>query len=103
MPFCFYRYQLWIIKQCGGDFFTVQQLKFNRATFFTASFQWKTTKNFSELKTIKSEKSSLLNNQQLVDLLRLNADVIPLERFDADLNVDLWWQDIKHRMSKKAL
>jgi len=55
---------------------------------------------FLQLKTIKNEKRSLLNNQQLDDLLNLNADVIPLNNFDANSSIDLWWQDEKRRLNQ---
>jgi len=53
--------------------------------------------NFSQLKTIENEKRSLLNNQQLDDSLDLNADAVPLDDFDANSSIDLWWQDKKRR------
>ena len=56
---------------------------------------------FSQLKTIKNEKRSLLNNQQLDDLLNLNADVVPLDDFDANSSIDLWWQDKKRRLNQR--
>ena len=55
---------------------------------------------FSQLKIIKTEKQSLLNNQQLDDLLRLNTDVIPLASFDANPSIDLWWQEKKRRINQ---
>ena len=60
---------------------------------------------FSQLKTIKTDKRSLLNNDQLDDLLSLNAHAIPLEKFDANPSIDLWWQDKTEieSTSKKAL
>jgi len=57
---------------------------------------------FSQLKTIKTEKRSLVNNEQLDDLLSLNADAIPLENFDANPSIDLCWQEIESTL-KKAL
>ena len=56
---------------------------------------------FSQLKTIKTDKRSLLNNEQLDDLLSLNADAIPLETFDANPSIDLWWQDKRQRLNQR--
>ena len=56
--------------------------------------------NFSQLKTIENEKRSLLNNQQLDDLLNLNADVVPLDDFDANSSIDLWWQGRMRRLNQ---
>jgi len=50
---------------------------------------------------IKNEKRSLLNNQQLDDLLSLNEDVNPLDNFDANPSIDLWWQDKKKRLNQR--
>ena len=60
----------------------------------------KLERTFSQLKIIKTEKRSLLNNQQLDDLLRLNTDVIPLASFDANPSIDLWWQEKKRRINQ---
>ena len=54
-------------------------------------------RTFSQLKT---EKRSLLNNQQLDDLLRLNTDVILLANFDVNPSIDLWWQEKKQRINQ---
>ena len=56
---------------------------------------------FSQLKMIKTDKQSLLNNEQLDDLLSLNADAILLETFDANPSTDLWWQDKRRRLNQR--
>jgi len=52
---------------------------------------------FSQLKVMKTEKRSILNNQQLDDL---NTDVIPLANFDANPSIDLWWKEKKQRINQ---
>ena len=68
--------------------------------FSLPSSNGKLERTFSQLKIIKTEKRSLLNNQQLDDLLRLNTDVIPLEKFDANPSIDLWWKEKKRRINQ---
>ena len=57
-------------------------------------------RTFSQLKIIKTEKRSLLNNEQLDELLRLNTDVIPLANFDANPSINLWWKEKRRRVNQ---
>ena len=47
---------------------------------------------FSQLKTIKTEKRSLLSKDHLDDLLLLNSDAVSLKDFNSDDAIDLWWR-----------
>ncbi len=53
---------------------------------------------FSQLKTIKTEKRSLLSNALLDDLLQLNSDVTPLQEFNPDDSIDTWWKAKTRRL-----
>ena len=60
----------------------------------------KLERTFSQLQIIKTEKRSLLNNEQLDDLLRLNTDVLPLAKFDANPSINLWWNEKSWRVNQ---
>ena len=51
---------------------------------------------------IKTKKRSLLNNEQLDNLLRLNTDVIPLANFDANPSINLWWKEKSRRVNQHS-
>ena len=57
---------------------------------------------FSLLKIIKVNKRSLLSNEALDDLLLLNSDKTPLEKFDPNPAIDLWLSSKPRRLSQKA-
>ena len=57
---------------------------------------------FSLLKIIKVNKHSLLSNEALDDLLLLNSDKTPLEKFDPNPAIDLWLSSKPRRLSQKA-
>ena len=43
------------------------------------------------LGTIKVDKRMLFSNETLHDLLLLNSDKLPLEKFNLNPGIDLWW------------
>ena len=57
---------------------------------------------FSLLGVIKVNKRSLLSNDTLDDLLLLNSDKIPLDKFDPNPAIDLWWSAKARRPSQKS-
>ena len=57
---------------------------------------------FSLLGVIKVDKRSQLSNQTLDDLLLLNSDRIPLDKFDPNPGIDLWWSAKARRPSQKS-
>ena len=57
---------------------------------------------FSLLGVIKVNKRSLLSNDTLDDLLLLNSDKIPLDKFDPNPAIDLWWSAKTRRPSQKS-
>ena len=48
---------------------------------------------FSQLNVIKTNKSTLLSNESLDDLLLLTTDSVPSKKFCPDEAIDLWWKD----------
>ena len=56
---------------------------------------------FSTLKVIKVDKRASLGNSTLDDLLVLNADKIPLQDFNPDPSIDLWWKAKTRRPNQK--
>ena len=57
---------------------------------------------FSLLGVIKVNKRSLLSNETLDDLLLLNSDKIPLDKFNPNPAIDLWWSAKARRPSQKS-
>lgn len=57
---------------------------------------------FSLVKVIKVDKHSRLSNQTLDDLLLLNCDKIPLDKFDPKPGIDCWWSAKTRRPSQKS-
>ena len=57
---------------------------------------------FSIVGTIKVERPSLLTNKPLDDLLLLNSEKVPLEKFDPNPSINLWWSAKARRPSQKA-
>ena len=57
---------------------------------------------FSLLGVIKVNKRSLLSNEMLNDLLLLNSEKIPLDKFDPNPAIDLWWSAKARRPSQKS-
>ena len=57
---------------------------------------------FSVLGTIKIDKRSLLTNESLDDLVLLNSDKIPIDTFDPNPAIDLWWSAKARRPSQKT-
>lgn len=56
---------------------------------------------FSTLKVIKVDKRASLSNSTLNDLLVLNADKIPLQDFNPDPCIELWWKEKTRRPNQK--
>ena len=56
---------------------------------------------FSTLKIIKVDKRASLSNSTLDDLLVLNADKIPVQDFNPDPSIDLWWNAKTRRLNQK--
>ena len=56
---------------------------------------------FSTLKLIKVDKRSSLGNELLDDLLVLNSDRVPLNSFNADHSISLWWSDKVRRPNQR--
>ena len=59
----------------------------------------KLERNFSQVNIIKHHKRSCLSNDTLNDLLILNIDKVPLQEFDVDGAIDLWWKAKQRRPS----
>ena len=57
---------------------------------------------FSLLGVIKVNKRLLLSNEILNDLLLLNSEKIPLDKFDPNPAIDLWWSAKARRPSQKS-
>ena len=57
---------------------------------------------FSTAKVIKSEKRSTLSNESLDNLLVLNSEKIPLQKFNPDHSIDMWWDSKRRRPQQKA-
>ena len=57
---------------------------------------------FSLLGIIKVDKRSRLSNEILDDLLLLNCDKIPLDKFDPNPGIDLWWSAKARRPLQKS-
>lgn len=55
---------------------------------------------FSILNVIKTERRSL-SNTTLKDLLVINCQKVPLQEFNADPGIDLWWQAKTRRINQK--
>ncbi len=53
---------------------------------------------FSQMNVIKTNKRSLLTND---DLLLLSVDSVPLKDFCPDAAIDLWWKDKLRRPNQK--
>ena len=56
---------------------------------------------FSLLGIIKVNKRSLLSIEALDDLLLLNSDKTPMDKFDRDPAIDIWWSSKARRPSQK--
>ena len=56
---------------------------------------------FSQLGVIKTDKRSLLSNEALDDLLMITTNNIPLEKFDPNPAIDLWWNAKQRRPCEK--
>ena len=56
---------------------------------------------FSTAKVIKSEKRATLSNKSLDDLLVLNLDKIPFQKFNPDHSIDLRWDSKRRRPQQK--
>ena len=54
------------------------------------------------LGTIKVDKRTLLSNETLDDLLLLNLDKLPLEKFNPNPGINLWWSAKARRPLQKA-
>ena len=57
---------------------------------------------FSLLGVIKVDKHSRLSNETLDDLLLLNCDKIPSDKFDPNPGIDLWWSGKARRPLQKS-
>ena len=57
---------------------------------------------FSISNVIKVENRSLLSNEMLDDLLLLNTNKMPLQNFNADKAIELWWNDDLIRAEGKS-
>ena len=53
------------------------------------------------MKVIKSEKRTSLSNSTIDDLHALNANQIPLEDFNPDASIELWWKDKIRRPNQR--
>ena len=61
----------------------------------------KVERTFSQLKVIKSDKRTSLNNDTLDDLLIVTSDC-SMKDFNPDKAIDLWWQSKTRRPSQKG-
>jgi len=92
-----YRSVLWRLFNSPSKVDWVNTLTLVELLFSIPASNGKVERIFSICNAIKVENRTLLSNESLDDLLQLNTDKVPLNSFNPERAIKLWWNDTTRR------
>ncbi len=96
-----YRAVWWRIFHAPNASEWFNALALARLLFSLPTSNAKLERAFSQMNLIKNNKRTLMANDTLKDLLALGIDPVPLNDFNPDAAVDLWWRNKSRRPNQK--